>query len=1331
MESQEESNDPSDYAWTKIKGDNGENGTDAYTIILGNENVTFSVKYDSNTVTSDQNYYSSIQIMQGVTERTDFTIEEVSSANGITVTKNDEDKTIILSVQEGDVITADSGYFRIPINIDGLVFFKDLTWSLAKQGEPGQSGEGALNVVMANESQTIACTNDGLVSANVLINIPFFAFKGLEKVPCSAVVGVLPSGITLGSNTPATVDEDGLIVLNVADSADLGGSNILSGYINITFTVEEQTVVKRFVWTKIKDGKDGNTYALELSSVIVNKNYDGTISPQSITLNAYYQNGTERVPYEGRFIIAQSVRDDMYLTDENNNLLVDENSNLLFLSGSTSSLFENVYVSTKNESEYTYTLPDSISGLICYLCEADSVTSILDQQTVTVLTYIDDIKPIITEITTTMSGVSQKIDAVEKSITDKVWQKDITDAINNYDGTTVKTIRDQVSQINISIDGITSEVSDVKSTLTTKADGSVVQELSEKVSKVEQDADGFRQTVEDNYVTNDDLDENSQTLRSEFTQTANKISQSVTDLEGNVTSITQDLSSIEHRVEDAEGNITSLEETAEGIQTQVTNNSGDISTLQQNVSGFNQTVSNLEGDISTVTQNVENITQRVSDAEGDISTFQQTASNLQTQITNNAGNISQLQQDSEGFKTTVSNTYVTKENAITSTQTLYYLSTSTTTLSGGSWSAIAPEWTQGKYMWSKIKTTYADGSSVESDPVCIAGAKGDSGNGIASTSITYQASSSGTSVPTGNWLSSIPSVSSGQYLWTKTEIIYTDNTNSISYSVAKAGTDGKDGTGVTILDSYDSEEELRREHPTGNTGDAYIVAGDLYVWNASDWQNVGKIQGPQGENGNDGIGIASASVTYQVSTSGTTPPNGIWLSSIPTVPDGQYLWTRTILTYTNETTSTSYSVGRNGTTGSDGTGVESIVSEYYLSTSKETPTGGSWSTTSPTWSSGMYVWTRSKITYKNPTSVEYTTPICDSSWEAVNGIEVGGRNLQLGSKDWLDTAFYSKGNAIILNGELTVPIASSTTDTNVETHYVDVNLNDTLTISVDIKGESAYTGNAFLIELFNALEERVLYQWVEANITTSWSRISTTITISESTAIYMRIGLRSSNDVVNSYRLLKIEKGNKATDWTPAPEDVQTGIDNAQSTADEVASSVEGFDDRITSAESSIEQLSNSITTIVTDENGNSMMEQTSDGWTFNISGITNSINDARDTVNNMVGTVDNLGETVSNLDSLINDITEKTAYIIMATDDKGNPCIELGKQNNPFKLRITNESIDFMQDGVKIAYITNRQLYIQSSVVTDEMKVGAGSGFIWKKRSNGNMGLRWIGGGN
>lgn len=69
------------------------------------------------------------------------------------------------------------------------------------------------------------------------------------------------------------------------------------------------------------------------------------------------------------------------------------------------------------------------------------------------------------------------------------------------------------------------------------------------------------------------------------------------------------------------------------------------------------------------------------------------------------------------------------------------------------------------------------------------------------------------------------------------------------------GAPGKDGTGVTILGSYDSLEALKAEHPTGNAGDAYLVKGHLYVWDAvgADWKDVGTIQGPKGDKGEPGI----------------------------------------------------------------------------------------------------------------------------------------------------------------------------------------------------------------------------------------------------------------------------------------------------------------------------------------------------------------------------------------------------------------------------------------------------------------------------------------------
>lgn len=76
--------------------------------------------------------------------------------------------------------------------------------------------------------------------------------------------------------------------------------------------------------------------------------------------------------------------------------------------------------------------------------------------------------------------------------------------------------------------------------------------------------------------------------------------------------------------------------------------------------------------------------------------------------------------------------------------------------------------------------------------------------------------------------------------------------------------------------------------------------------------------------------------------------------------------------------------GPQGPTGATGTGVASMIQQYYMSDSKTSQTGGSWVESMPTWSNGKYLWTRYKVTYKNPASTTYTTPVCDSSWEAVN-----------------------------------------------------------------------------------------------------------------------------------------------------------------------------------------------------------------------------------------------------------------------------------------------------------------------------------------------------------
>ena len=143
--------------------------------------------------------------------------------------------------------------------------------------------------------------------------------------------------------------------------------------------------------------------------------------------------------------------------------------------------------------------------------------------------------------------------------------------------------------------------------------------------------------------------------------------------------------------------------------------------------------------------------------------------------------------------------------------------------------------------------------------------------------------------------------------------------------------------------------------------------------------------------------ISSIDVWYYLSSSSTKLLGGEWTTTAPEWVDGYFYWQKTVTTYADESISETDPVCISGISGSTGTGIESLTEEYYLSTSKEEQIGGTWSTTPPEWVYGKYMWTRTKITYKNPYSVEYTTPICDSSWEAINEIEIGARNLILNS----------------------------------------------------------------------------------------------------------------------------------------------------------------------------------------------------------------------------------------------------------------------------------------------------------------------------------------------
>ena len=209
------------------------------------------------------------------------------------------------------------------------------------------------------------------------------------------------------------------------------------------------------------------------------------------------------------------------------------------------------------------------------------------------------------------------------------------------------------------------------------------------------------------------------------------------------------------------------------------------------------------------------------------------------------------------------------------------------------------------------------------------GIAGKDGVGLKSTTITYAASTSGNTPPTTGWNTQVPSVPAGQFLWTKTVWTYTDNSNETGYSVARMGQDGA----------------------KGNDGIA----------------------------GKDGVGIKTTAVTYAASTNGTTAPLTGWSPNIPTIPAGQYLWTKTVWTYTDSSSETGYSVarmgsnGQNGANGTDGVGIATTIIEYNKSTNSTTPPSSGWTITIPSISGGQYLWTRTTLNYTDGKKTESYT----------------------------------------------------------------------------------------------------------------------------------------------------------------------------------------------------------------------------------------------------------------------------------------------------------------------------------------------------------------------
>ena len=385
------------------------------------------------------------------------------------------------------------------------------------------------------------------------------------------------------------------------------------------------------------------------------------------------------------------------------------------------------------------------------------------------------------------------------------------------------------------------------------------------------------------------------------------------------------------------------------------------------------------------------------------------------------------------------------------------------------------------------------------------------------------------------------------------------------------GVDGKPSyTHIAYADSADGTKNFSVSDPDRDYIGMYVdsTATDSTTPSKYKWSKIKGADGSQGVPGKPGangktpyLHIAYAnSADGRTGFSTTVSTNKLYI--------GQY----TDYTAADSTDPTKYAWtkikgdpgqdGADGQDGKDGTEIQSITAEYYLSTSKDKPTGGSWSSVPPEWENGKYIWTRNKIVYRNPDRVEYTTPVCDSSWEAVNDIEIGGRNILLYTDDPINRFDTYGGSTLSQEYD-------SVSGWNTEKVVRLYGTGGTSSICV-LYNRRLYVmsieGRRYVTSVFIKNNHPTNVIRVTANIKT---QLSDTVVVSPGEtkrAVIFSKSLGTSGVQINfttdvagkdfdfSVWHMQIEEGNVVTDWSPSPEET-TSMYYATSSSPETSAS--------------------------------------------------------------------------------------------------------------------------------------------------------------------------------
>ena len=726
----------------------------------------------------------------------------------------------------------------------------------------------------------------------------------------------------------------------------------------------------------------------------------------------------------------------------------------------------------------------------------------------------------------------------------------------------------------------------------------------------------------------EDIDDNIESVKSEFTQTAEEIKMSVKNIKGDVSNLNIQVGKIEQSVADNKGNISSLTTTVSGINTTVKKQGESISNIDQKADKISQQVTSVKSELnSKIELTAGEITQKVDDVRADLSAeIKQTSDKISQTVTDMNKNLStRIDQTAKDIELNASKTEE--------------IGNSLNKLDIGGRNIL-------KNSKNGIVCTGTDYSSTTTPGATITTKATGIGNahrfieGFYTTPVTELSKRVGT-----EFAFSLDVKITGSFTNLRTKVDFRDTSHNSSIFSNFIGINGLEVGKWTRVSGVASVKEVANVTATRSLF--------LFDWSNSTVGSTIEYRNLQLEEGNK-------------STDWTPAPEDIENE----LTNNYYNKTETDAKLKVQSDNITANVKKEVTT------IKNDLDQNYYNKTE----------------------TDSKFQIQ---SDSITSTVKKEVTTQIGNIDIGGRNLLL------NTGFNTFNHWIKGSNTKSLQMVNGWCEVTIDGAW-----NGFVQEFIPEKNvEYIVSYEAYLVD--TVAETAVLetdFGTPDQNQTINKTPAKYSLKLKyPSTSLNGKIDfMLSNNEVGKKWRIrnIKLEKGNKSTDWTPAPEDMATA-DSLSDVNNNLTDVTNGLQSDINSTNKNLQDIQNSqneVYEIVSQNKSQiSSLTQRAEGFTMDFK-----------TVNETVKQINN---------QFVTERDERYKYIKFIDGE-----IWLGKEvpigEDDFKLVIKNDRISFLQNKVEVAYMSNNKLYVTDIHVTNSLQLGR---FIFSARSNGNVGIRWI----